>query len=198
MDSFTFDQNVGLDVYPSEFIQTTVQNGLAGVRFFFNRNTISPNEFHLSTRNRFRVLELKTCFQVPMWAIWSFILCAVLIMAVLLLDYCVIRRNALGNTCCSKARQKRGGTNAAHQKRSTNMLLNVWKIDHFLKIRKKHCVFFDLSCKIFCRNLTATPHKLIRMFKLLIESKIKTWSWEHVHYLSHMFFSYQFHHLWGT
>ncbi|CAB3400959.1 unnamed protein product [Caenorhabditis bovis] len=62
---------------------------------------------------------------VPMWAIWSFIACAVLIVAVLLLDYCVIRRNALGNTCCTRARQKRGTANAAHQKRSTNMLLNV-------------------------------------------------------------------------
>ncbi|CAO4382896.1 unnamed protein product [Caenorhabditis nigoni] len=61
---------------------------------------------------------------VPMWAIWSFVICAVLIIAVLLLDYCVIRRNALGNTCCTKARQKRGTINAAHQKRSTNMLLN--------------------------------------------------------------------------
>ncbi|CAI2355525.1 unnamed protein product [Caenorhabditis sp. 36 PRJEB53466] len=61
---------------------------------------------------------------VPMWAIWSFVICAILIIAVLLLDYCVIRRNALGNTCCSKTRQKRGTTNAAHQKRSTNMLLN--------------------------------------------------------------------------
>ncbi|CAI5456397.1 unnamed protein product [Caenorhabditis angaria] len=62
---------------------------------------------------------------VPMWAIWSFVACAVLIVAVLLLDYCVIRRNALGNTCCTRARQKRGTANAAHQKRSTNMLLNV-------------------------------------------------------------------------
>ncbi|PAV63239.1 hypothetical protein WR25_17716 [Diploscapter pachys] len=64
---------------------------------------------------------------VPAWAVWLFVACGLLIMAVLLLDYCVIRRNALGNTCCARARFKRTPTQsgAAHQKRSTNMLLNV-------------------------------------------------------------------------
>ena len=65
--------------------------------------------------------------QVPAWAVWLFVACGLLIVAVLLLDYCVIRRNALGNTCCARARFKRTPTQsgAAHQKRSTNMLLNV-------------------------------------------------------------------------
>ncbi|KAF8355182.1 hypothetical protein PRIPAC_96805 [Pristionchus pacificus] len=69
---------------------------------------------------------------VPAWAVWSFIACAVVIVAVLALDYCVIRRNALGNTCCTRGKAKnRPAQNqnsslqqAAHQKRSTNMLLN--------------------------------------------------------------------------
>ncbi|KHJ79881.1 hypothetical protein OESDEN_20458 [Oesophagostomum dentatum] len=61
--------------------------------------------------------------KVPSWAIWAFLACFLLIVAVLLLDYCVIRRNALGNTCCS--RSKRGGGVSSHQKRTTNMLLNV-------------------------------------------------------------------------
>ncbi|CAD6185533.1 unnamed protein product [Caenorhabditis auriculariae] len=61
---------------------------------------------------------------VPAWAIWLFVTCSLLIVAVLLLDYCVIRRNALGNTCCARARQKRNTQQSAHQKRSTNMLLN--------------------------------------------------------------------------
>ncbi|EYB85446.1 hypothetical protein Y032_0298g1768 [Ancylostoma ceylanicum] len=63
--------------------------------------------------------------KVPSWAVWLFAACFVLIVAVLLLDYCVIRRNALGNTCCSRARQKRSGASSSHQKRTTNMLLNV-------------------------------------------------------------------------
>lgn len=63
--------------------------------------------------------------QVPAWAVWLFAACFLLIIAVLLLDYCVIRRNALGNTCCTRSRQKRNTTSAVHQKRSTNMLLNV-------------------------------------------------------------------------
>ncbi|WKY16137.1 hypothetical protein Q1695_001096 [Nippostrongylus brasiliensis] len=61
---------------------------------------------------------------VPAWAVWLFAACFLLIIAVLLLDYCVIRRNALGNTCCTRSRQKRNTTSAVHQKRSTNMLLN--------------------------------------------------------------------------
>ncbi|EYC13754.1 hypothetical protein Y032_0042g503 [Ancylostoma ceylanicum] len=64
---------------------------------------------------------------VPVWAVWLFAACFLLIIVVLLLDYCVIRRNALGNKCCTRARQKRNTSNAIHQKRSTNMLLNVWK-----------------------------------------------------------------------
>ncbi|KAK6756319.1 hypothetical protein RB195_014619 [Necator americanus] len=63
--------------------------------------------------------------KVPPWAIWVFAACFMLIVAVLLLDYCVIRRNALGNTCCSRARPKRGTGYFIHQKRTTNMLLNV-------------------------------------------------------------------------
>ncbi|VDO54234.1 unnamed protein product [Haemonchus placei] len=62
---------------------------------------------------------------VPAWAVWLFAACFLLIIAVLLLDYCVIRRNALGNTCCTRSRQKRNTPSAIHQKRSTNMLLNV-------------------------------------------------------------------------
>ncbi|KAK5966962.1 hypothetical protein GCK32_008782 [Trichostrongylus colubriformis] len=61
---------------------------------------------------------------VPAWAVWLFAACFLLIIAVLLLDYCVIRRNALGNTCCTRSRQKRNTPSAVHQKRSTNMLLN--------------------------------------------------------------------------
>ncbi|XGW35073.1 hypothetical protein V3C99_018812 [Haemonchus contortus] len=61
---------------------------------------------------------------VPAWAVWLFAACFLLIIAVLLLDYCVIRRNALGNTCCTRSRQKRNTPSAIHQKRSTNMLLN--------------------------------------------------------------------------
>ncbi|ETN69138.1 hypothetical protein NECAME_05355 [Necator americanus] len=63
--------------------------------------------------------------KVPPWAIWVFAACFMLIVAVLLLDYCVIRRNALGNTCCSRARPKRGTGYFIHQKRTTNMLLNT-------------------------------------------------------------------------
>ncbi|KHJ90711.1 SCP-like protein, partial [Oesophagostomum dentatum] len=62
---------------------------------------------------------------VPVWAVWLFAACFLLIIVVLLLDYCVIRRNALGNNCCTRARQKRNTANAVHQKRSTNMLLNI-------------------------------------------------------------------------
>ncbi|CAJ0953679.1 unnamed protein product, partial [Mesorhabditis belari] len=60
---------------------------------------------------------------VPVWAVYLFAGCALLIGAVLLLDYCVIRRNALGNTCCARSKQKRSSS-SAHAKRSTNMLLN--------------------------------------------------------------------------
>ncbi|CAJ0589895.1 unnamed protein product [Cylicocyclus nassatus] len=60
--------------------------------------------------------------KVPSWVIWAFVACFLLIIAVLFLDYCVIRRNALGNTCCSRSR-KAGP--ASSQKRTTNMLLNV-------------------------------------------------------------------------
>ncbi|CAJ0610077.1 unnamed protein product [Cylicocyclus nassatus] len=66
---------------------------------------------------------------VPVWAVWLFAACFLLIIVVLLLDYCVIRRNALGNNCCTRARQKRNPASAIHQKRSTNMLLNVWKLN---------------------------------------------------------------------
>ncbi|KJH40808.1 hypothetical protein DICVIV_13229 [Dictyocaulus viviparus] len=61
---------------------------------------------------------------VPKWAVWLFAACFLLIVVVLLLDYCVTRRNALGNTCCIRSRQKRNIATAVHQKRSTNMLLN--------------------------------------------------------------------------
>ncbi|KAE9413009.1 hypothetical protein Angca_001271, partial [Angiostrongylus cantonensis] len=61
---------------------------------------------------------------VPPWAVWLFAACFLLIVVVLLLDYCVTRRNALGNTCCTRSRQKRNTATSIHQKRSTNMLLN--------------------------------------------------------------------------
>ncbi|KAJ1358490.1 hypothetical protein KIN20_016928 [Parelaphostrongylus tenuis] len=61
---------------------------------------------------------------VPPWAVWLFAACFLLIVVVLLLDYCVTRRNALGNTCCTRSRQKRNIATSTHQKRSTNMLLN--------------------------------------------------------------------------
>ncbi|KHJ94730.1 hypothetical protein OESDEN_05337 [Oesophagostomum dentatum] len=67
--------------------------------------------------------------EVPVWAVWLFAACFLLIIVVLLLDYCVIRRNALGNNCCTRARQKRNTANAVHQKRSTNMLLNAEHVD---------------------------------------------------------------------
>ncbi|VDN25781.1 unnamed protein product [Cylicostephanus goldi] len=70
---------------------------------------------------------------VPVWAVWLFAACFLLIIVVLLLDYCVIRRNALGNNCCTRARQKRNPASAVHQKRSTNMLLNVWVMFDLLK-----------------------------------------------------------------
>ncbi|CAJ0585410.1 unnamed protein product, partial [Mesorhabditis spiculigera] len=69
-------------------------------------------------------LALSALKGVPVWAVYLFAGCAMLIVAVLILDYCVIRRNALGNTCCARSKQKRGSSQGAHAKRSTNMLLN--------------------------------------------------------------------------
>lgn len=74
---------------------------------------------------------------VPLWAWYAFGICFGLIILFLLLDYLVIRRNALGNTCClgaKKSRNKSGisnnnGSQATENnfshKRSTNMILNV-------------------------------------------------------------------------
>ncbi|GMT36127.1 hypothetical protein PFISCL1PPCAC_27424, partial [Pristionchus fissidentatus] len=103
----------------------------------------AANSSHLSpSKPTARMLRYSECSEmdsdwgepwagVPAWAVWSFIACGIVIVAVLALDYCVIRRNALGNTCCTRSKQKsRAAANqsslqqAAHQKRSTNMLLN--------------------------------------------------------------------------
>lgn len=78
---------------------------------------------------------------IPLWAWYAFGVCFCLIILFLLLDYLVIRRNALGNTCCVSAKKSRNTgsgtgqsvnisaqTNEAHNffhKRSTNMILNV-------------------------------------------------------------------------
>ncbi|CAD5220033.1 unnamed protein product [Bursaphelenchus xylophilus] len=77
---------------------------------------------------------------VPPWAWYAFGACFSLIVLFLLLDYLLIRRNALGNSCCSFTQKKRPPgmvascpqTNLAcdsshhyHHKRSTNMILSV-------------------------------------------------------------------------
>ncbi|KAI6176515.1 hypothetical protein M3Y97_00806600 [Aphelenchoides bicaudatus] len=73
---------------------------------------------------------------VPIWAWYAFITCFALIIIFLILDYLVIRRNALGNTCCiiAPTRPKRhdfpSPTNNLpnefrFQKHSTNMVLQV-------------------------------------------------------------------------
>ncbi|KAI6214641.1 hypothetical protein M3Y94_00292400 [Aphelenchoides besseyi] len=76
---------------------------------------------------------------VPLWAWFGFGVCFALIILLILLDYLVIRRNALGNSCCAMGtRTKRGcGSQCApsvsntltsdcqhYHKRSTNMVLS--------------------------------------------------------------------------
>ncbi|KHN72395.1 hypothetical protein Tcan_12784 [Toxocara canis] len=63
---------------------------------------------------------------IPLWACYAFGACFMLLLVVLLLDYFVIRRNALGNTCClSSDKFAHTGEHPIHQKRSTNILLSV-------------------------------------------------------------------------
>ncbi|KAH7732035.1 Protein F35H12.6 [Aphelenchoides avenae] len=70
---------------------------------------------------------------IPPWAWYAFGVCFALIVIFLLLDYLVIRRNALGNTCClsGKTRKRTPGQAQTptfeihHVKRSTNMVLSV-------------------------------------------------------------------------
>uniref|UniRef100_A0A0M3HU74 Copper transporter n=1 Tax=Ascaris lumbricoides TaxID=6252 RepID=A0A0M3HU74_ASCLU len=63
---------------------------------------------------------------IPLWACYAFGACFLLLLLVLLLDYLVIRRNALGNTCClSAAKFSHSTGQPVHQKKSTNILLSV-------------------------------------------------------------------------
>ncbi|KAI1725415.1 hypothetical protein DdX_02073 [Ditylenchus destructor] len=73
---------------------------------------------------------------VPIWAWYAFVTCFILIVIFLLLDYLVIRRNALGNTCVTMGKRRKGtGTlgssipadmpHAFHHKKSTNVVLHV-------------------------------------------------------------------------
>ena len=77
---------------------------------------------------------------VPSWAYYTFLASFLLIVLFLLLDYMVIRRNALGNTCCAISREQpryqcaspttTGGITTDvpltyNHKRSTNMVFSV-------------------------------------------------------------------------
>lgn len=71
---------------------------------------------------------------IPPWALWVFFASLFLIIIFLLLDYLVIRRNALGNTCCAgfrKNAQSKDGTGGGKHstthmhKKSTNMVISV-------------------------------------------------------------------------
>lgn len=84
---------------------------------------------------------------IPVWAWYAFGACFVLIIIFLLLDYLVIRRNALGATCCVPSSRKRNQSNVNeikehHHKRSTNMVLSVQCLDFFRLIIIMHKMAF--------------------------------------------------------
>uniref|UniRef100_A0A914CM02 ATP synthase F0 subunit 8 n=1 Tax=Acrobeloides nanus TaxID=290746 RepID=A0A914CM02_9BILA len=64
---------------------------------------------------------------IPLWAWWVFAASILLIVIFLLLDWLVIRRNALGNTCFGFRKNAQSNDNQSQMphKKSTNMVISV-------------------------------------------------------------------------